>query len=183
MNYVYILTNAAHTVLYIGVTSNLPRRLYEHKHELIDGFTQTYHVHELMYAEPYSDIRTAIAREKQLKKWGRQKKITSSQRIIPIGLTCPQTGFHNFGASDISGKTYPFPTLSFRAQREIFFVPFFYDSFAKPFTRSTAPTFSRYGVSRFSLSDTRPLTANEKDPSASLGMTIREERVSHTFFV
>ena len=74
MNYVYILTNAAHTVLYIGVTSNLPRRLYEHKHELIDGFTQTYHVHELMYAEPYSDIRTAIAREKQLKKWGRQKK-------------------------------------------------------------------------------------------------------------
>ena len=45
MNYVYILTNAAHTVLYIGVTSNLPRRLYEHKHELIDGFTKTYHVH------------------------------------------------------------------------------------------------------------------------------------------
>ena len=74
MNYVYILTNAAHTVLYIGVTSNLPRRLYENKHELIDGFTQSYHVHELMYAEPYSDIRTAIAREKQLKKWGRQKK-------------------------------------------------------------------------------------------------------------
>ena len=73
--------------------------------------------------------------------------------------------------------------LSFRAQREIFFVPFFHDSFAKPFTRSTAPTFSRYGVSRFSLSDTRPLTANEKDPSAPLGMTIREERVSHTFFV
>ena len=74
MNYVYILTNAAHTVLYIGVTSNLPRRLYEHKHELIDGFTQTYRVHELMYAKTYSDIRTAIAREKQLKKWGRQKK-------------------------------------------------------------------------------------------------------------
>ena len=74
MNYVYILTNAAHTVLYIGVTSNLPRRLYEHKHELVDGFTKTYHVHELMYAEPYSDIRTAIAREKQLKNWGRQKK-------------------------------------------------------------------------------------------------------------
>ena len=67
MNYVYILTNTTHTVLYIGVTSNLPRRLYEHKHELVDGFTKTYHVHELMYAEPHSDIRTAIAREKQLK--------------------------------------------------------------------------------------------------------------------
>ena len=59
----------------------------------------------------------------------------------------------------------------------------FPSSFAKPFIGSTAPTFSRYGVSRFSLSNTRPLTANEKDPSAPLGMTIREERVSHTFFV
>ena len=78
-------------------------------------------------------------REKSSSKSGDDKrKITSSQRIIPIGLTCPQTGFHNFGASDISGKTYPFPTLSFRAQREIFFVPFFHDSFAKPFTGSTA---------------------------------------------
>ena len=74
MNYVYILTNASRTVLYIGVTSNLPRRLYEHKHELVDGFTKTYHVHELMYAEPHPDIRTAIEREKQLKKWTRQKK-------------------------------------------------------------------------------------------------------------
>ena len=74
MNYVYILTNTTHTVLYIGVTNNLTRRLYEHKHELVDGFTKTYHVHELMYAEPYSDIRTAIAREKQLKQWGRKKK-------------------------------------------------------------------------------------------------------------
>ena len=53
MNYVYILTNASRTVLYIGITNNLPRRLYEHKHELVDGFTKTYHVHELMYAEPH----------------------------------------------------------------------------------------------------------------------------------
>ena len=78
---------------------------------------------------------------------------------------------------------YPFPTLSFRAQREIFFVPFFHDSFAKPFMGSTAPTFSRYGVSRFSLSDTRPLTTNEKDPSAPLGMTIREEHFSSAHFI
>ncbi len=59
----------------------------------------------------------------------------------------------------------------------------FLSSFAKPFTGSTAPTFSRYGVSRFSLPNTRPLAANEKDPSAPLGMTIREERVSHTLFL
>ena len=68
------------------------------------------------------------------------------------------------------------PTLSFRAQREIFSVPFFPDFFAKPFTGSTAPAFPRYGVSRFSFSNTRRLTANEKDPSTSLGMTIRETR-------
>ena len=69
------------------------------------------------------------------------------------------------------------PTL-FQAQVEIFFIPLFHDSFAKPFTGSTVPTFSRYGVSRSSLPNTLPFTANEKDPSASLGMTIREERVS-----
>ncbi|MEE1403529.1 MAG: hypothetical protein U0K76_05455, partial [Dialister sp.] len=64
-----------------------------------------------------------------------------------------------------------------RAQREIFFVPFFPDFFAKPFTGSTAPAFPRHGVSRSSLSNTLRLTANEKDPSTPLGMTIREARI------
>ena len=59
----------------------------------------------------------------------------------------------------------------------------FLSSFAKPFTGSTVPPFLRYGVSHALLSDTRPLTANEKDPSASLPMTIREECVSHTLFL
>ena len=68
-------------------------------------------------------------------------------------------------------------------QQEIFFVPLFHDSFAMPFTGSTVPPFLRYGVSHSLLSDTRPLAANEKDPSASLGMTIREECVSHTLFL
>ena len=68
-------------------------------------------------------------------------------------------------------------------QREIFFVPLFHDSFAMPFTGSTVPPFLRYGVSHSLLSDTRRLTANEKDPSASLPMTIREECVSHTLFL
>ena len=68
-------------------------------------------------------------------------------------------------------------------QREIFFVPLFHDSFAMPFTGSTVPPFLRYGVSHSLLSDTRPLAANEKDPSASLPMTIREECVSHTLFL
>ena len=68
-------------------------------------------------------------------------------------------------------------------QREIFFVPLFHDSFAMPFTGSTVPPFLRYGVSHSLLSDTRRLTTNEKDPSASLPMTIREECVSHTLFL
>ena len=62
----------------------------------------------------------------------------------------------------------------FERSEKSFSSPFSHDSFAKPFTGSTVPVFPRYGVSRFSLPNTRPLAANEKDPSASLGMTIRE---------
>ena len=74
MGYVYILANASRSTLYIGVTSNLPRRLYEHKNELIDGFTKTFHIHDLMYVEIYPHIEEAIRREKQPKGWTRKKK-------------------------------------------------------------------------------------------------------------
>ncbi len=74
MFYVYILTNKINTVLYIGITNNLSRRLYEHQHDLIDGFTKKYHVHKLIYYEAFHDPSTAIAREKQLKGWRREKK-------------------------------------------------------------------------------------------------------------
>ena len=74
MGYVYILANASRSTLYIGVTSNLPRRLYEHKNKLIDGFTKTFHIHDLMYVEIYPHIEEAIRREKQLKGWTRKKK-------------------------------------------------------------------------------------------------------------
>lgn len=60
--------------MYIGVTNNLERRLFEHQNELIEGFTKTYHVHKLVYFEETSDVRAAIAREKQLKGWRREKK-------------------------------------------------------------------------------------------------------------
>ena len=72
--YVYILTNWNNNVMYIGVTNDLRRRLYEHKNKLIDGFTKKYHVHKLVYYEHTSDVRAAIAREKQLKGWLRAKK-------------------------------------------------------------------------------------------------------------
>ena len=74
MYYVYILTNKTDTVMYIGVTNDLQRRLYEHKNEQIEGFTKRYHVHKLVYYEEYHEINDAIAREKQLKGWKREKK-------------------------------------------------------------------------------------------------------------
>ena len=74
MYFVYILTNKNNTSLYIGVTDDLKRRVYEHKSEQIEGFTKRYHIHKLVYFEEYSDINEAIAREKQLKKWTRSKK-------------------------------------------------------------------------------------------------------------
>ena len=72
--YVYILTNWNNRVLYIGVTNNLQRRVYEHKNGLVDGFTKKYNVHKLVYVESCGEITDAIAREKQLKGWLRKRK-------------------------------------------------------------------------------------------------------------
>ncbi|MHB8906829.1 MAG: GIY-YIG nuclease family protein [Melioribacteraceae bacterium] len=72
--YIYIMTNNSKT-LYIGITNDLKRRVYEHKMELIDGFTKKYKIHKLVYFEITSDINSAIKREKQLKNWHRQWKI------------------------------------------------------------------------------------------------------------
>ena len=74
MYYVYILTNKTDEVMYIGVTNDLRRRLYEHKNKQIEGFTKKYHVHKLVYFEEYSEVNDAITREKQLKRWVRSKK-------------------------------------------------------------------------------------------------------------
>ncbi len=71
--YVYILTNSKRT-LYIGVTNDLTRRVYEHKHKLADGFTKRYNLTYLVYYEITDDVNSAIAREKQIKSWRRSKK-------------------------------------------------------------------------------------------------------------
>ena len=73
--YVYILTNQNRTVLYIGVTNNLQRRIGEHKAGTHKGFTQKYNVNQLVHFETYPDSNAAIAREKQLKSGSRQKKL------------------------------------------------------------------------------------------------------------
>ena len=72
--YVYIMTNRSQT-LYIGVTNDLQFRVLQHKLKVIPGFTSRYHIDRLVYYEETTDIRTAIAREKQLKGWLRAKKI------------------------------------------------------------------------------------------------------------
>jgi len=72
--YIYIMTNSTGT-LYIGVTSDLHRRVYEHKQKLIDGFTRKYNITRLAYYEETSAVQTALAREKEIKKWRRSKKI------------------------------------------------------------------------------------------------------------
>ena len=74
MYFEYILSNWSDSVLYIGVTSNLIKRLYEHRNHLVDGFTSRYNVHKLVYFESTNDIHSAMAREKQLKGWRREKK-------------------------------------------------------------------------------------------------------------
>ena len=72
--YVYILTNKSNHVLYIGMTNDLKRRIYEHKNKVIEGFTSKYNVNKLVYFECTNDAKSAIEREKVLKKWARIKK-------------------------------------------------------------------------------------------------------------
>ena len=74
MYYVYILTNISNKVMYIGVTNDLARRIYEHKNGIIDGFTKKYRVHKLVYYETYREVKDAITREKSLKGLLRRKK-------------------------------------------------------------------------------------------------------------
>ena len=81
--YVYILTNDWGNVMYVGMTSNIERRLYEHKQELADGFTKRYHVHKLVYYEQTNDAYAAVTRERQLKGWTRKRKNELVETVNP----------------------------------------------------------------------------------------------------
>jgi putative endonuclease len=80
--YVYIMTNRSRT-LYTGTTNDLKRRVYEHKHKLIPGFTNKYNITRLVYFEETADVKAAIAREKQIKGWLRAKKIALIESANP----------------------------------------------------------------------------------------------------
>lgn len=81
--HVYILTNNNNTTLYIGVTNNIQRRLYEHRQGLFDGFSKKYKLKKLIYIELFTDIHDAIRREKQLKNWHRDWKFNLIRESNP----------------------------------------------------------------------------------------------------
>ena len=81
--YVYILASKRNGTLYIGVTNDLERRLYEHKNNLVEGFTSRYNVRRLVYYEDVNNIQAALQREKQLKRWTRKWKIELIERTNP----------------------------------------------------------------------------------------------------
>lgn len=87
--YVYILANASKT-LYTGMTNDLERRIFEHKHKIIPGFAKRYNLARLVYFEDTTDVKQAIAREKEIKGWVRKKKIALIESTNPIwdDLSC-----------------------------------------------------------------------------------------------
>ena len=89
--YVYILSNWNNKVLYIGMTNNLQRRLYEHKNHLVKGFTDKYNVTKLVYFEATTDVYSAIEREKQLKGWTRARKLNLVAQSNPAWIDLSRT--------------------------------------------------------------------------------------------
>ncbi len=81
--YVYILASRRRGVIYIGVTSDLPKRIWEHKEDLVEGFSRKYGAKHLVYFETFDDIETAIQREKSLKRWRRNWKIRLIEETNP----------------------------------------------------------------------------------------------------
>jgi putative endonuclease len=81
--YVYILTNMPYGVFYVGVTSDLIKRIYEHKQKYVEGFSKRYNTTLLVYYEVFNDAETAIKREKRLKRWPREWKINAIHQFNP----------------------------------------------------------------------------------------------------
>jgi len=81
--YIYILTNFQNNIFYVGVTSDLIKRVFQHKNKLVKGFTEKYNVYKLVYFELHSDINEAILVEKRLKKWKREFKIKLIEKLNP----------------------------------------------------------------------------------------------------
>ena len=97
--YVYMMTNQSRVVLYIGVTNSLMRRVWQHQSGEIEGFTKDYKVNRLVYYESFDDPRDAIAREKEIKGWRREKKNTLVETKNPRWTDLSPTLFQHFKPS------------------------------------------------------------------------------------
>ena len=80
--FVYVVASKSR-VVYIGMTNGLERRIWEHKNDLVDGFSKQYRCHRLVYYESFDDVKKAIDREKQLKRWSRTKKVWLIEQVNP----------------------------------------------------------------------------------------------------
>lgn len=80
--YSYIISNIS-KMIYTGMTNSLSRRVREHKQEVNEGFTKRYNIHKLVYYEEFQDVRKAIAREKEIKGWRREKKVALIEEVNP----------------------------------------------------------------------------------------------------
>jgi len=90
-----MLSNKKNGTIYIGMTNDLERRMFEHKNKLIDGFSKNYELFKLIYFEQFQYVNDAIKREKQLKNWNRKWKIELIEKIIEIGMICHPIGNTN----------------------------------------------------------------------------------------
>ena len=93
--FIYMLTNWSNQVMYIGVTNDLIRRVYEHKHKLVGGFTARYNLNKLVYFEEISEVMIAIAREKEIKKWRREKKNRLVDGVNPKWIDLSQEWYED----------------------------------------------------------------------------------------
>ncbi|MBM2825352.1 MAG: excinuclease subunit [Dehalococcoidales bacterium] len=112
--YVYIMTNKTNRVLYTGVTSDLNRRVYEHKNKLIEGFTTRYNVNKLVFYETCEHVEGAIAREKQIKGWLRRRKVDLIESMNQewTDLSLDWTDCHSEGAKRLKNLVRrPFASL------------------------------------------------------------------------
>lgn len=103
--FVYILTNKNRSTLYIGVTNDLVRRVWEHRNKALPGFTADYSLNVLLYHETFPEPRSAIVREKQLKGWRREKKVNLIQSLNPRWADLSEGWFDG----EMSGPSTPFP--------------------------------------------------------------------------
>ena len=99
--YVYMLTNRSRVVLYTGITNSLMRRVWQHQNGEIDGFTKTYKINRLVYYERFNDPRDAIAREKEIKGWRREKKNALVETMNPKWADLSPMLFQHMGGPSL----------------------------------------------------------------------------------